>query len=272
VTTTDLYSYEENQQQSPLLRLPAEIRTEIYKYALSNNEIIVTTTPLESERAKVSYEPYTGYKSFVSKGLCSTFYLATMHRDASGAQHTSTGIFSMSAVCRQLHFETYLMEFKLNCWTFRSTGILKFWITRTTMPLYLAKLIPVLGVTERPWDCFPRIAFWRMFPGLTMIKYRTIVTKWPMTINIDTKMSLHEKIEKINHRRLYVSYLDSHRLPQCDIITCYNYGHLEDSGHGEMVPKKIAVCSECTARKQRQADAEGAATRVQIPGLNEPPP
>ena len=85
--TTDSHSFERNATTSPLLRLPAEIRNEIFSYAMSNSTITIAHTVA------------THNQSIPSKG----FYNPRPYPAA-----------SLLFVCRQIYSEIAILPYALN--------------------------------------------------------------------------------------------------------------------------------------------------------------
>jgi hypothetical protein len=80
---------EENSTRSPLLRLPAELRNRVYKYALSGMQICFRPKSEDGREARV-------YPKGTSEGRPATKFL------------------TLTSVCHQLHRETKLMPFHQN--------------------------------------------------------------------------------------------------------------------------------------------------------------
>jgi hypothetical protein len=78
-----------NQRQSPLLRLPAELRNRIYEYTLGGNTILIN--------------PWFGKPRFRIT-VC----------DETSWEHPGC-LVALTAVCRQIHAEARFVPFELNC-------------------------------------------------------------------------------------------------------------------------------------------------------------
>jgi hypothetical protein len=84
-----------NQTDSPLLRLPRELRDEIYKYAIGGNEITVC-------------HPDAYYRRFIVR--------AGAYNEGSANMGKWKELFDVSLACRQLNAETKDLPYKLSVW------------------------------------------------------------------------------------------------------------------------------------------------------------
>ncbi|CAN9339028.1 unnamed protein product [Alternaria sp. RS040] len=62
-----------NQRNSPLLRLPAELRNRVYEYALGGHEIWVTT-PIPETKTKIYLDRWGDVPAFTLLKVCSQIY------------------------------------------------------------------------------------------------------------------------------------------------------------------------------------------------------
>jgi hypothetical protein len=90
------YSARQNQRDSPLLRLPAELRNQIFRYALGGETWNFVVR--ESNRHRV--------------------------RNCSGFQHA----LALLAVCRQIYAETALLPFSLGSFSFNDSDDFEIWL------------------------------------------------------------------------------------------------------------------------------------------------
>ncbi|KAF1970917.1 hypothetical protein BU23DRAFT_556427 [Bimuria novae-zelandiae CBS 107.79] len=111
-----------NQANSPLLRLPRNVRDSIYRYTLGGNTIEVSyMTYLNGKVAggKFVSVPFHKYASSVYYGECNPF-TGTISEDIS---HTY-GMTMLTLICRQLYLETYVLPYSLNKFYFVSVNTL----------------------------------------------------------------------------------------------------------------------------------------------------
>ncbi len=112
----------ENQKNSPLLRLPGEIRNRIYEYALGGNTIMIDfetyrTTYIKDEPSKVTP---------VFKYHCTVYneYLDPFRGKQPNRVNISSGFGLLTGVCRQMYLETDTLPFKHNLVCFGSHNIM----------------------------------------------------------------------------------------------------------------------------------------------------
>lgn len=110
-------SWSSNQQESPFLKLPAEIRNQIYEETLPDGDTVL-----------IDYETYrnNGNKSLpVFKYRCQCFSPST---DPFQYRYYETDISRkvtlLSGVCRQFYLETAVLPFKLNVIAFSSHNVM----------------------------------------------------------------------------------------------------------------------------------------------------
>ncbi|KAH7127097.1 hypothetical protein B0J11DRAFT_294331 [Dendryphion nanum] len=97
--------WERNQEKSPFLRLPAELRNLIYELILGNNTILILRSP-----------PFKGlfhYKVQVQERRHNPFAQSFPSK-----YKTTWGFPVLSGLCRQLYLETHRWPFKNNTWAF----------------------------------------------------------------------------------------------------------------------------------------------------------
>ena len=110
-----------NQTDSPLLRLPSNIRQCIYEYALGGKTIrvgYVNYATLDMPNGIRSSTPVFRYRSIVYDGRCNLYV-----RRAEISNYTR-GMSLLNGVCRQLYHETYTLPYSLNHFGFDSANAL----------------------------------------------------------------------------------------------------------------------------------------------------
>ncbi|KAK4173329.1 hypothetical protein QBC36DRAFT_194921 [Triangularia setosa] len=128
--------------QSPLLRLPPELRNRIYELVLSVGQIQVIfkkyqfraiNNGMNTNTHRPLYETLPGgfgclildreehpwpTGAHLHKGLSPT------EREKTWCNSWSRGMTLLSPVCRQLYHETVLLPYRLNAWSFRSMAVM----------------------------------------------------------------------------------------------------------------------------------------------------
>ncbi|KAF2132417.1 hypothetical protein P153DRAFT_429557 [Dothidotthia symphoricarpi CBS 119687] len=108
-----------NQSNSPLLRLPANVRERIYKHVLGGNTINICYKTYQLDRTGYDKPPILSpvfkYHCTVFKGKASPY-----KQTEQPWIKTSTGFTLLNGVCRQLHQETSIMPYELNVIAFDS--------------------------------------------------------------------------------------------------------------------------------------------------------
>ncbi|KAH6857035.1 hypothetical protein B0I37DRAFT_304227 [Chaetomium sp. MPI-CAGE-AT-0009] len=135
--TQELALWTRNQQLSPLLRLPPELRNQIFELVLAVGQINVCFKKwgrrVQIKNGQRHYETITG-----------GFYCRILGKDQNpwvGSKANATeppprrGMTLLSPVCRQLYHETVLLPFRLNVWSFESLHVLdRFVIKEKRLP------------------------------------------------------------------------------------------------------------------------------------------
>lgn len=123
-------SWERNQQLSPLLRLPPELRNRIYELVLDVGQIHVCFKRWEHKPRLRNGQRY--YKTTEGGFGCRILERGqNPWQSAKSIQPSPTrGMTLLSPVCRQLYHETALLPYSLNAWSFE---------TRHVMERYLIK-------------------------------------------------------------------------------------------------------------------------------------
>lgn len=131
--------FDRNQQVSPLLRLPSELRNQIYELVLDVGQINVCFKKWE-HRARTRSNGQRYYETIVG-GFCCRILGRDQNpwREVKQAPRTTAGpslppppppppprrgLKLLSPVCRQLYHETALLPFRLNAWSFESLHVM----------------------------------------------------------------------------------------------------------------------------------------------------
>jgi hypothetical protein len=116
-----IFRWNINQQNSPFLRLPGEIRNIICELALGGNTILVEFNRYKIRETGKAVEVITRYKyqSWALPGHINPF------RCSSPSMGTvASTVPLLNGVCRQLYIETAILPYKLNWWAFQSHNIM----------------------------------------------------------------------------------------------------------------------------------------------------
>lgn len=181
-TNTDLRHldrYDMNRSRSPLLRLPYELRLQIYELVLGDRQI------------HIRFVPWRHHKRQTKNGAVYTDTIkGRFHHDILGKRQDPWGVDAdclrmatrhsgglmagmdrltmLSGVCRQLYHETALLPYRLNTWSFESMHVMeKYIIKENRMPLQQRRAIHTLWCKER----IPK-ALQQKFAGLEVIIWR----------------------------------------------------------------------------------------------------
>jgi len=124
--TTHPNSFDRNQQISPLLRLPSELRNQIYELVLDVGQINVCFKKWE-HRAHTRTNGQRYYET-IAGGFCCRILGQDQNpwrepKESSG-KPPRRGLKLLSPVCRQLYHETALLPFRLNAWSFESLHVM----------------------------------------------------------------------------------------------------------------------------------------------------
>ncbi|KAL1591500.1 hypothetical protein SLS60_011892 [Paraconiothyrium brasiliense] len=122
--SAEAQAWSANQSNSPLLRLPSNVRRSIFEYALGGNSIefgyvtyLVETLPDGKQRSV----PYFQYTSNVYDDRHNPFQgsRVLLHDDPD-----FLGMTLLNGICRQLYFETYTLPYSLNDFYITSSNAL----------------------------------------------------------------------------------------------------------------------------------------------------
>ncbi|KAF3767953.1 hypothetical protein M406DRAFT_329002 [Cryphonectria parasitica EP155] len=150
--------YDLNQSRSPLLRLPYELRLQIYELLLGDRQIHIRFVPWQYKRrvkrgntdketvkGHFRYEVLPKRQDPWASGVNQLWENAATSLQAAGARLTL-----LSGVCRQLYDETALLPQKLNIWSFESMHMMERYILKDNrMHLHQRKAIEVLYCREK---------------------------------------------------------------------------------------------------------------------------
>ncbi|KAK4149275.1 hypothetical protein C8A00DRAFT_47074 [Chaetomidium leptoderma] len=149
--TPEFELWERNQQFSPLLRLPPELRNRIYELVLDVGQINVYFKKWE-HRARTRHGQR--YYETTEGG----FGCRILDRDqnpwrdpkpetTTESPSSGRGMKLLSPVCRQLYHETVLLPFRLNAWSFESLSAMDRYVMKEKrLPLPHRRAIRLLYV------------------------------------------------------------------------------------------------------------------------------
>lgn len=165
-----------NRKVCPLLRIPSELRLQIYELVLGNRQIHVFFVPWQHKRRIKDGQTYTetikgGFRYEVLKKKQDPW-----DRDpkklrksaASPLDSLGSTITLLSGVCRQLYHETSLLPQQMNTWSFENLHVMERYILRENrMPLLQRRAVQTLYCKEK----LPR-ALVKKFGGLKAIIWK----------------------------------------------------------------------------------------------------
>lgn len=170
------YRYDVNRRVSPLLRVPIEIRLQIYELVLGDRQIHVFYVPWQHKRRIKNGQPYTetirgGFRYEVLEKRQDPWELGPKQgRKSATVPLTSreTKVTLLSGVCRQLYHEASLLPQQLNTWSFENLHVMERYILRENrMPLLQRRAIHTLYCKEK----LPK-ALAKKFGGLKVIIWK----------------------------------------------------------------------------------------------------
>lgn len=131
IDADDLNRWDLNRLDSPLLRLPPELRNQIYELVLEVGQINVCFKKFEHWKARTHTNGQRYYETATPGG----FFCRVLDRDQNPwtlppASQCQRGMTLLSSVCRMLYKETVLLPYSLNVWSFD---------TMSTMERYILK-------------------------------------------------------------------------------------------------------------------------------------
>ncbi|KAH5516048.1 hypothetical protein HBI31_006450 [Parastagonospora nodorum] len=147
----------DNQRNSPLLRLPGEIRNRIYEHVLGGNTIRIryeTYRPNNKDDALSRVVPVFKYHCTVFHKRVDPYKLKQLPD-----VETSTGFPLLNDVCRQLYLETGPLPFKLNTIAFEKYNtVFNF-------------LVHEQRLTRQQRQALTKIIIWDELPGANVLTY-----------------------------------------------------------------------------------------------------
>lgn len=171
--------YDLNRLASPLLRLPFELRLQIYELLLGDRQIHIFFVPWQHKQRTKNGQAYTetikgGFRYEVLEKRQDPWKVD--RRDlrklgpvpAPGSPDTALQITLLSGVCRQLYHETALLPQQMNTWSFETLHVMERYILKENrMPLMQRRAVHTLYCKER----LPR-ALEKKFGGLKAIVWK----------------------------------------------------------------------------------------------------
>ena len=128
-----IHRWKNNQEVSPLLRLPPEIRNYIYELVLSVGIISVHHRPV-GHRWHLGRNPPKGVHEVIPGGFyCRRLDISQnpwVETRNSSTNKEERGVTLLSPVCRQLYRETNLLPFQLNAWCFESVTVMERYVIK----------------------------------------------------------------------------------------------------------------------------------------------
>ncbi|CAK7275526.1 hypothetical protein SEPCBS57363_006736 [Sporothrix epigloea] len=168
-----------NADDSPLLRLPPELRNRIYDLVLNVGQIHVRHRPWRlrkplpspTERSGMTGEFYAialdVNQDAWSKKSCRSFAKSSNRRSVP----LPDALTPLAAVCRQLYRETATLPFSVNAWSFESAHVMERYLLRDKLlALFQRRAIAVLIVSVL--DDLPSRAMEKYLGGLRAIVWK----------------------------------------------------------------------------------------------------
>ncbi|KUI55066.1 hypothetical protein VP1G_02402 [Cytospora mali] len=168
--------YDMNRQVSPLLRIPIELRLQIYELVLGDRQIHVFYVPWQHKRRIKNGQAYTetikgGFRYEVLHKKQDPWALEPKQLRKSAAlppASLGTRITLLSGVCRQLYHETSLLPQQMNTWSFENLHVMERYILKENrMPLMQRRAAQTLYCKEK----LPK-ALEKKFGGLKAIIWK----------------------------------------------------------------------------------------------------
>ncbi|AEO67267.1 317dfd0c-4ecc-4b9c-9101-940c9446d809 [Thermothielavioides terrestris] len=145
--TAEFELWTQNQQRSPLLRLPPELRNRIYELVLDVGQINVCFKKWEHKPRTRNGQRYYA----TTEG---GFWCRILEKDQNPWRQTNNkplhppprhGMTLLSPVCRQLYHETVLLPYRLNAWSFESFHVMDRYVMKEKrLPLAHRRAIRLL--------------------------------------------------------------------------------------------------------------------------------
>lgn len=110
--------YARNSAESPLLRLPAEIRVMIWRYVLGGNTILMKfkLDEFKKLRLETNVSDRKAFMGMKGRFSCLTFEGHVDPFFEKSYRNYTKGFTLLNGVCRQLYKETALLPYQLNAW------------------------------------------------------------------------------------------------------------------------------------------------------------
>ena len=205
ILIADTPSTTRNMTQSPLLRLPGELRNKIFAYAVGGHIITVTRVPPyessessddEDDLDSIRYEDDDSYERLEFRLATATqpklpnhlayYFNGGVISDGSLQGHGSSrvsSIFTVGRVCRQIYTETALLQYKTNYFHFEVPGFTYVFVKQLTSEQLHA--IPAISIGDGYLSqemfgsaCFVTPELWRLFRGLRKVCLVPGIMEW----------------------------------------------------------------------------------------------
>jgi hypothetical protein len=169
-----------NRHASPLLRLPFELRLQIYRHVLGDRQIHIFFVPWQHKQRIKNGQAYTEtikgeFRYEVLERRQDPWKTDRRSHRKPSPDHlpdkppgAPQQITLLSGVCRQLYLETALLPQQLNTWSFETTHVMERYILKENrMPLVQRRAVRTLYCRER----LPK-ALEKKFGGLKAIVWK----------------------------------------------------------------------------------------------------
>lgn len=168
-----------NRLTSPLLRLPFELRLQIYELVLGDRQIHIFFVPWQHKQRTKNGQAYTetikgGFRYEVLEKRQDPWKVDRRNlRKLAPSDYGSPGspgaqITLLSGVCRQLYHETALLPQQMNTWSFETLHVMERYILKENrMPLMQRRAVQTLYCKEK----LPKVLE-KKFGGLKAIVWK----------------------------------------------------------------------------------------------------
>ncbi|KAJ0106957.1 hypothetical protein J7T55_011052 [Diaporthe amygdali] len=149
------FRYDLNRLTSPLLRLPYELRLQIYELVLGDRQIHIFFVPWQHKQRIKNGQPYTetikgGFRYEVLQKREDPWKTDRKSLRKLASPSPEAQITLLSGVCRQLYHETALLPQQMNTWSFETAHAMERYILKENrMPLMQRRAVQTLYCKER---------------------------------------------------------------------------------------------------------------------------